>query len=112
MIKIKNLHLENFRGFIDTSIDFGNKITCVAGVNGAGKSSCLEALSKSLHALLLPVLNPKFEGINFQDIKESDINVNAERKYASVSLSFDYNDMNFFQKIDDKCFTRLVEAGD
>ena len=74
MIKIKNLHLENFRGFIDTSIDFGNKITCIAGVNGAGKSSCLEALSKSLHALLRPVLNPKFEGVGFQDIKESDIN--------------------------------------
>lgn len=100
MIKIKNLHLENFRGFIDTSIDFGKKITCIAGVNGAGKSSCLEALSKSLHALLRPVLNPKFEGVGFQDIKESDINVNSEKKYSSISLSFDCNNTNYSQKID------------
>ena len=100
MLKIKNLHLENFRGFSDATIEFGDHITCIAGVNGAGKSSCLEAVSKSLHALLRPVLNPKFEGISFEDIKESDINSNAERKYASISLSFDCNGTNYSQKID------------
>lgn len=48
MLKIKQLHLENFRGFSDTIIEFGDHITCIAGVNGAGKSSCLDALAYNL----------------------------------------------------------------
>lgn len=100
MIKIRSLHLENYRGFTDTTIEFGDHITCIAGINGAGKSSCLDALSKSLHALIRPVLNPKFRDVSFQDIKESDVNVKSENKYASVSLDFTCNEKLLSQKID------------
>lgn len=100
MIKIRSLHLENYRGFKDTTIEFGDHITCIAGINGAGKSSCLDALSKSLHALIRPVLNPKFRDVSFQDIKESDVNVKSENKYASVSLDFTCNEKLLSQKID------------
>ena len=48
MIRLKSLHLENFRGFSDTTIEFGDHITCIAGINGAGKTSCLDALAYNL----------------------------------------------------------------
>lgn len=48
MFKIKKLHLENYRGFSDITIDFGDNVTCIAGVNGAGKTSCLDAIATNL----------------------------------------------------------------
>lgn len=103
MIKIKNLHLENYRGFADATINFGEHITCIAGINGSGKSSCLDALSKSIHSIIRPALNPNFKDVSFQDIKDTDVNVNSENKYASVSLDFYCNEKKFSQKIDSTC---------
>lgn len=48
MLQVRKLHLENFRGFESINIDFGKHITCIAGVNGAGKTSCLDAIAYNL----------------------------------------------------------------
>ena len=48
MLKLRKLHLENFRGFENIDIAFGNNITCIAGINGAGKTSCLDAIVYNL----------------------------------------------------------------
>lgn len=48
MLKIKQLHLENFRGFSDTNIEFGEHITCIAGINGTGKTTTLGAIEKCM----------------------------------------------------------------
>lgn len=40
-MKIRKLELKKFRHFQDTNIDFGNKLTVIAGQNGTGKSSIL-----------------------------------------------------------------------
>ncbi len=100
MIRIKKLRIENYKGFSDATIEFGNHITCIAGINGSGKSSCLEALAKSIHALLRPIVNPKLKNVFFEDVKEADINVNSENKCASLSLVFDCGGNNLSQKID------------
>ena len=100
MIRIKKLRIENYKGFSDATIEFGNHITCIAGINGSGKSSCLEALAKSIHALLRPIVNPKLKNVIFEDVKEADINVNSENKCASLSLDFDCGGNNLSQKID------------
>lgn len=100
MIRIKKLRIENYKGFSDATIEFGNHITCIAGINGSGKSSCLEALAKSIHALLRPIVNPKLKNVFFEDVKEADINVNSENKCASLSLIFDCGGNNLSQKID------------
>lgn len=43
-MKLKSLHLQNFRGFKDyTSIEFDD-LTCLIGKNDAGKSTIIEAL--------------------------------------------------------------------
>lgn len=100
MIRIKKLRIENYKGFSDATIEFGNHITCIAGINGSGKSSCLEALAKSIHVLLRPIVNPKLKNVFFEDVKEADINVNSENKCASLSLVFDCGGNNLSQKID------------
>ncbi len=42
---IQCLHLRDFRGFADVTLDLARPLTVLAGVNGAGKSSLLDALS-------------------------------------------------------------------
>ncbi|WP_407428338.1 AAA family ATPase, partial [Treponema sp.] len=81
MIKIRSLHLENYRGFTDTTIEFGDHITCIAGINGAGKSSVLCALSRVLESLYTSFPKEPF-------IKSTDINKNAKPKTAKAVLSF------------------------
>ena len=48
MIKLKNLQLENYRGFINANIDFRDHLTCIAGINGSGKTTILGAIEKSM----------------------------------------------------------------
>ena len=87
MIKIRSLHLENYRGFTDTTIEFGDHITCIAGINGAGKSSVLCALSKILESLYVSFPKEEF-------IKPTDINKNAKDKTAKAVLNFLVNKKN------------------
>ena len=44
-MKIKELHLTNFRGFEQLDIVFPNRLAVFMGVNGTGKSSVLDAIS-------------------------------------------------------------------
>ena len=87
MIKIRSLHLKNYRGFTDTIIEFGDHVTCIAGINGAGKSSALCALSKILESLYVSFPKEEF-------IKPTDINKNAKDKTAKAVLNFLVNKKN------------------
>ena len=51
-MRIKNLHLENFRGFEKLDIEFpeNSNVAVLIGENGAGKSSILNAVSKFINA--------------------------------------------------------------
>ncbi|MBK8696845.1 MAG: AAA family ATPase [Deltaproteobacteria bacterium] len=42
---MQRLHLRDFHGFADVTLDLTRPLTVLAGVNGAGKSSLLDALS-------------------------------------------------------------------
>ena len=56
-MRIKSLHIENFRGLVDERIEFDNAMTVLAGVNGGGKSSVLEAISIMLSWLPVGLTN-------------------------------------------------------
>lgn len=99
MLKIKKLQLHNYKGFIDVQFEFNNQLTCIAGINGAGKSTILEGLSKSLLAFLRPIYNKNLENVNYQDIKDSEINVNAENHYSKIVLNFVYDSNAYTQEI-------------
>ena len=43
-MKIKELYLKNFRCFEETKINFNEDYTIFVGINGAGKSSILNAI--------------------------------------------------------------------
>lgn len=44
-MKLKSLGLTNFRGFDRLDIDFDDRMTVIAGVNGVGKSSILQSIA-------------------------------------------------------------------
>ena len=44
-MKIKSMHLKHYRCFEDFSINFDDRLTVLVGVNGAGKTATLDALS-------------------------------------------------------------------
>ena len=59
-MKTKSLTLANYRGFQKLDIQFGDRITVLAGVNGSGKSAVLRALAAAL-SHLLPKATPSKE---------------------------------------------------
>ena len=50
-MKIKELYLKNFRCFEETKIDFNTDYTIFVGINGAGKSSILNAIQILLYPI-------------------------------------------------------------
>lgn len=47
-MKLKELNLRNFKGIENLDLDFDEKLTLLVGVNGAGKSSTLDAVATLL----------------------------------------------------------------
>jgi hypothetical protein len=45
---IHNLHLQNYRGFVDRSFEFNPEFTLLIGENGSGKSAVLRACATLL----------------------------------------------------------------
>ena len=64
-MKIKSLHLHNFRRFSDFSLDLHPKLSVLVARNGAGKTSILDGLAIALGAFLTRL--PKVTGLNPKD---------------------------------------------
>jgi len=90
-LQLSSLKLADFRGFESISIDFTNKenpnLTVVIGNNGAGKTSLLDAIKKSLSWIIKNILNQRDSGTG-EFIEELDINNNSETGYASIVTKF------------------------
>ncbi len=83
-MQIKSLTLKNFRGFKDTEITFSEGLTVLVGVNGAGKSSVLDAL-----AMLLSWAGSEIRQDSGRwKLKETDIHAGAD--YASIGVRLQY----------------------
>ncbi len=94
MIKIRSLHLENYRGFTDTTIEFGDHITCIAGINGAGKSSVLYAIAKSMCLLSnkASLTNKKDYMLKKDDIHRNNSQYNDFVGETTINAVFDVNE--------------------
>ena len=75
------MHVENFRGLVDERIEFDESMTVLAGGNGGGKSSLLEAISIMLS--WLPAGLPSAERTPMK-IRTSDITVG--KSYSRLSM--------------------------
>jgi predicted ATP-binding protein involved in virulence len=63
VVRIRSLRMENFRGFEDETIDLDRPLTVLVGVNGAGKSSVLDAVAIACEVpTFIQVRPPETEG--------------------------------------------------
>ena len=72
-MKLKSLHLENFRANALLHLTLGTRLTLLMGVNGSGKTSILDSLAIGLGAV--PTRLPGVAGITFKkrgDIRQQD----------------------------------------
>lgn len=85
-MKIKQLELENFRGFAGKHIVkfHAEKPTVIVGVNGSGKTSVLDAVGILLNSNLVKVGRLKDE-IKI-DLRDTDVSLNHEK----TSLRYNY----------------------
>ena len=92
-LQMSSLKLTDFRVFEQLEIDFcyqykhSSNLTVIIGNNGAGKTTILEALAKSLSWLINSILSSKDSGKGYL-IDPLDINNNNTAKYASIVSQF------------------------
>jgi predicted ATP-binding protein involved in virulence len=72
-MKIKTLHLTNFRRFADFTIEFEPQLTVLVARNGAGKSSVLDAVATAIGPFLT-----RLPGVSGLNPKEIDFRVLAD----------------------------------
>jgi DNA repair exonuclease SbcCD ATPase subunit len=51
-MRIRSLKLENYRGFVDTTLDLDRPLTVLVGINGSGKSTVLLAIALACSQVL------------------------------------------------------------
>jgi predicted ATP-binding protein involved in virulence len=85
-IKIKQVSIENFRGFENLKLEFQPDLTVLIGENGAGKTAVLDCLALLLNFFQEHIKSQ--DSINFGDIyfKSLDIKQNFSIINNSISL--------------------------
>ncbi len=90
MMKVKSLHLENFRGavdlaFGDDTLSFDDQVNVFCGINGSGKTTILDAIY-----LMLSWLIAKRRSLNSpgQSIQELDVTwrKNGKKPYSKIEM--------------------------
>ncbi|TPN39360.1 DUF2813 domain-containing protein [Mesorhizobium sp. B2-3-3] len=85
-MEVRKLHLRNFRGVTVLDLDLNPQVNVFVGVNGAGKSSVLDALSVLLSWFTSRVSNPRGSG---KPIAEIDIRNGASHAELDIGCNHD-----------------------
>lgn len=83
---LSSIQLECFRGFQNATIDFDKQLTVIAGINGAGKSSAIEAIALGLSRVAAQIQNPNAKGRGIQD---RDVNNECNKTHILFELLYD-----------------------
>ncbi len=102
-MKINWLSIKDFRGFRDCEITFpkNSNVVVFIGINGAGKSAILDAISILLNVLVKDICSQKMTSED-RSIDISDINTNAKKYILKIGFSKNINNLenisfdNFF----------------
>lgn len=97
-MKIKSLHIQNFRSIEDQTIPI-DQFTCFVGINGAGKSNVLAALN---------IFFRNFSGnTNIEKISEDDFHLQNTKEIIKIGVSFE--NLSDEAKDDFKAYVRQNE---
>ena len=80
-MRLERIQLIDFHGFADLEVHFEPDVTVIVGVNGAGKSSLLDAIAVMLSDALYRAAGEKPRG--FEDL---DVRVGAQSTWVEVSV--------------------------
>ena len=83
---LNRLRLENFRRFKDVEVKFAKRLSVLVGINGAGKSSILSAISTLLSRYVRRLVSPSGTGAGTA-ISERDITTDALS--CTIALAID-----------------------
>ncbi|WP_163409628.1 AAA family ATPase [Flavobacterium ajazii] len=89
-MKIKGIHIQNFRSAKDLKIDFDDNLNVLVGVNGAGKTTILEALTLCMSWLIKRIQRQNSSGLMISD---SDIRYDSE--FTSIRIVCNENDKDY-----------------
>lgn len=84
-MKITKLTLENYKGFKTLDLKFDPQLNLFVGVNGAGKSTVLEALKLSLSWLVNRIPREKANG---QQLPKADIHNGTTHAFISLTAQY------------------------
>ncbi|MBV6628075.1 MAG: AAA family ATPase [Rivularia sp. (in: Bacteria)] len=83
-MRIEKLHIQNFRGFENITLNFPkSKVAVFIGINGAGKSSILDCIAMML-AQFVAKLRNKTADI---EPSENDIKINSQSTVNTITIS-------------------------
>ena len=91
-MEINRLRLRNFRGFEDAEFDFEAGMNLIVGINGAGKSTVLDALSIAF-SKILPKFTVSVAGDNRLSFKANDVMSGYET--LEVDVYFQASEIHF-----------------
>jgi predicted ATP-binding protein involved in virulence len=89
---LRELEVSNYRPFRSERFTFSERVTVIAGINGRGKSSILDALSLLL-SRLLPQVTPAERG--YKNLKPQDVHQGEQALKISLSALFENIPVDF-----------------
>jgi predicted ATP-binding protein involved in virulence len=89
---IKELKLENFRGFPELTLEFSHNLAVLIGINGSGKSSILDAIAILLSQFEKALQKSK-QRLERLKLTEDDINIDSN--FTKISIKGFIDSDNF-----------------
>jgi len=83
-MKLKKLNISGFKSISELELEFNERMNVILGVNGAGKSTILQAIAICLSWYIARIKNSKGNG---DVIKDNDIN----QRYSNCILALEMN---------------------
>ena len=83
---LNRLRLENFRRFKDVEVKFAKRLSVLVGINGAGKSSVLSAISTLLSWYVRRLVSPNGTGAG---MAISDRDIKTDALSTTIALAID-----------------------
>jgi predicted ATP-binding protein involved in virulence len=96
-MKLRSLHLRDYRCFADTSIHLEEDVTVLVGINGAGKTAILDAIACALGQILAKI--PGIPPDAIHDLVHDDIRViDKSRSADHVRLTSEFQNQITFAR--------------